>query len=152
MKTRGILPRLFAGLWLSTGLTFPLRAEIEVWLSAKIILNSDGSRPGNAAGSVSISAEVKDGNAALSLAAREFNPRVVEQLDIQPAAPSGQPAGYWFNLDARTNRAVFEAAALADPATWRWHTGVINEQVHHRDSAGRESVLSVVQALNLFKL
>lgn len=140
MNTRFVLLRIIVGLWAAFSSTATLHAEIEVWLSVKFILNSDGTRPSGPGDGISISnitdfkAEVDHGNVALANAARGFKLRVVEYLDIQPSAPSGQPGDYWFNLPTRSERQTIETAALADTTTWRWHSGALNIYVNNSRS------------------
>ena len=69
------------------------KANLNVHLSVKFILNADGSRPnggvGNAAG---FGAEVTHGNQVLVATGRGYQLVVVEYVDIQPPAPNGQPS------------------------------------------------------------
>jgi len=140
MKNCLLLLRTIAGLFSLLGATPLLHAEIEVWLSVKFILKLDGTRPSGPGDGISISnitdfrAEIDHGNQALARAARGIKLRVVEYLEIQPPTPEGTPSDYWFDLDARSNRGVIEAAALGDPATWRWHPGAINIYVNNTGS------------------
>ncbi len=86
--------------------------QIQVRLSVKIIKNADGTRPG---GSITTAAgfhaEVIRGNQILAETWRGYQLIVVEYLDIQPSAPPGQASDYWFNINARENRATIEFAA-----------------------------------------
>jgi hypothetical protein len=131
------LPTL-AGLITVFASSTTLHAEIEVWLSVKFILHTDGTRPTGSGIDVSTGSgfqeEVKWGNQAMGRAGRGFRLRVVEYLDIRPPVPPGQPADYWYNLPARSNRQTIETAAVADETTWRWHTGAINIYVNNSAS------------------
>ena len=127
----GLVILMFAGT-MATAL-----ANRDVLLSVKIIKNSAGTPPsGGVAARSGFDAEVTHGNQVLAATGRGYELAVVEFLYIQPPAPSGQPADYWFSLDARSNRAVFEAAALADKATWLWNDNAIN--IYINDSASGE--------------
>jgi len=117
----------------------PAKADIEVRISVKFIKNFDGTRPMNSSNidlstSTAFEAEITHGNAVLAATGRGYRLRVVEYLDIQPPAPSGQAANYWYILAARDNRSTFEAAAQADMATWRWHSNAINIFVNNSSS------------------
>ncbi|HXJ71675.1 MAG TPA: hypothetical protein VNM37_02440 [Candidatus Dormibacteraeota bacterium] len=120
-------------------------ADIQVRLSVKFILNSDGSRPavmplegGNEIGTQpAFEAAVRQGNQVLADTGRGYRLSVVEYVDIQPAAPSGQAADYWFNLPARSNRQTIEDAATASAAskvTWQWNANAINIYVNNSRS------------------
>jgi len=111
------------------------RADLQIVLSVKFILNSDGSRPQGGIGDApGFLIEVMHGNQVLLQTGRGFGLIVVEYLDIQPTAPTGQPADYWFNLAARENRRTVENAARVDPATWRWNRSAINLYVNNSTS------------------
>ena len=131
--------RLLAGLIAVFASASTLHAEIEVWLSVKFIRHTDGTRP-TTGSPIDISTtsafreEVKWGNQAMARTLRGFRLRVVEYVDIQPPVPTGQPGDYWYNLPARSNRQTIETAALADTATWRWHSGAINIYVNNSSS------------------
>ncbi len=117
----------------------PARAEIEVRLSVKFILNSDGSAPTNAdninlSTSAAFDAEITHGNNVLAATGRGYRLRVVEYLNIQPSAPAGQAADYWFNLPARSNREAIESASIAAPVTWRRSTSALNIYVNNSSS------------------
>src|SRR5690349_7266804 len=124
-------------------------ADIRVRLSVKFIKNYDGTRPsfnpsatfGSAATpgvpintSGSFAAEVTRGNNVRAVTARGFKLAVVEYIDIEPVAPAGQPANYWYTLDARSNVRTAENAAIADPTTWAWNPNAINVYVNNRSS------------------
>lgn len=110
-------------------------ADIQVRLSVKFIKNSDGSRPtGGIATTAGFDAEVLRGNNLLDGTGRGYRLTVVEYIDIQPPAPNGQLASYWYTLPARSNRQTFETAALADQATWRWNPNAINIYVNNSAS------------------
>lgn len=117
----------------------PARADIEVRISVKFIKNFDGTRPMNSSNidlstSTAFDAEIAHGNAVLAATGRGYRLRVVEYLEIQPSAPSGQASDYWYSLPARSSRSTFEAAAQADKATWRWHDNAINIFVNNSSS------------------
>lgn len=117
------------------GTSTALHADITVLLSVKFILNSDGTRPsGNISTIAGFDAEIARGNQILAATGRGYQLQVVEYIDIQPPAPGGQAADYWFNLPARANRATIEAAALAGQATWRWNGGALNMYVNNSSS------------------
>lgn len=135
MKTmlRFVGPAL--GLLFLLGGLAPLHAEITVRLSVKFIRNSDGTWP---AGGISTATGFADavtrGNGILAATGRTYQLEVVEYRDIQPAAPAGEAADYWFTLDARANRATIEAAALGDMAPWIWNGTAINLYVNNSSS------------------
>jgi hypothetical protein len=125
------------------------RADIKVRLSVKFIHNSDGAAPGGAIASTSgFDAEVIRGNRILQTAGRGYILEVVEYLDIQPAAPAGQSADYWYSLDARENRQTFEDAAIADKNTWEWNDTAINIYVNN-SSSGQCSLVGQGGAISL---
>ena len=134
MKTFRTLIRLSFGLLLSLGSIHALHADISVRLSVKFIRNFDGTRPGGIGVISAFQAEVDRGNGILAATGRGVRLQVVEFIDIQPAAPAGNSADYWFTLNARSNKVVFENAALADTATWRWNAGAINIFVNNTGS------------------
>lgn len=109
-------------------------ADIHVRASVKFILKPDGTRPGlgNIGDATGFATEVTYGNQIL--AARGYVIDVLEYIDIQPPVPSGQPADYWYNLDARNNRQTIENAALANQAVWRWNANAINIFVNNSSS------------------
>jgi hypothetical protein len=124
-------------------------ANLQVNLSVKFILNADGTRPNGGIGSAAgFGGEVTHGNQVLSATGRGLQLVVVEYLDIQPPAPPGQPADYWFSLLARENRLTIESAARAEPATWRWHENAINIYVNNTDS-GQCSFVGTGSAISL---
>lgn len=132
------LLRIFVGLAAAFTSTAKLQGEIEVWLSVKFILHTDGTRPTGSGIDISTVSGFRDevdwGNEVMARAARGYKLRVVEYLDIQPPVPSGQPNDYWYNLPARSNRQTIETAALADTATWRWRSDAINIYVNNSSS------------------
>jgi hypothetical protein len=111
-----------------------LHADISVRLSVKFILNFDGTRPPGIGTNNTFQVEVDRGNGILAATGRGVRLQVVEYIDIQPAAPQGQSADYWFNLGARSNRMTMESAALADTTTWRWNNSAINIYVNNTGS------------------
>lgn len=121
-------------------MTLPVRADIEVRVSVKFILNWDGTRPVNAnninlSTAAAFEVEIAHGNRVLAATGRGYQLRVVEYIDIQPPAPAGEAADYWYNLPARSNRRVIEAAAAADSATWRRNgAGALNIYVNNSSS------------------
>ena len=140
MNKRYIFSRIILAFFATVGPTATLHAQIEVWLSVKFILRAnDGARP--ATGSpIDVSTasafndEVDWGNQVLNDTGRGFKLRVVEYIDIRPPVPPGQASDYWYNLPARSNRQTIETAAVADTATWRWHSGAINLYVNNSGS------------------
>jgi hypothetical protein len=135
MKSHRLLARVGLGLMVLLGSAFQVRAAVTVRLSVKFILNSDGASPsGNISTVAGFSNEVARGNQILIDTGRACKLQVIEFLNIQPSAPAGTNADYWFNLPARANRATFEAAALADPATWRWNGAALNMFVNNSSS------------------
>jgi hypothetical protein len=121
----------------------PLSA-IDVRISVKFIRDSNGNNPTPAAprttdisNPTTFAAEVVSANAILDATQRGYRIIALEYLYIrppEPILPPGLPANFWYNLDARSNRAVFEAAATADPATWQWRTNAINIYVNNTTS------------------
>jgi hypothetical protein len=135
VKTHRLFARASFGLLVLLGCISQVRAEITVRLSVKFIQNSDGTRPsGNISTSGGFDAEITRGNQILAATGRAYKLQVVEYLDIRPPAPAGSNANYWFTLPARANRAVIEAAALADMATWNWNGSTINMFVNNSSS------------------
>lgn len=111
-----------------------VRAEIAVRLSVKFIRNTSGAYPSGGIGTnTGFEAEIDRGNPILAATVRGHKLQVVEYIGIQPPAPAGSNANYWFTLDARSNRSTIENAALADPATWRWNADALN--IYVNDSA-----------------
>ncbi len=116
-----------------------LRAEIAVRLSVKFILKPDGTRPAGDGLNIDIStptgfnAEITKGNQVLAATGRGCGLQVTYE-DIRPPVPNGTASEYWFNLDARANRATIEAAALADQTTWSWSADSINIYVNNSAS------------------
>ena len=121
-------------------MVLPAGADVEVRISVKFIKNFDGTRPMNVnnidlSTPTAFGAEITYGNSVLTATGRGYKLTVVEYLDIQPPAPAGQAADYWYNLPARSNRSTFEAAAQADMPTWRWHNnGALNIYVNNSSS------------------
>ena len=112
------------------------RAEINVRLSVKFILSSSGAYPvgGNIASNAAFQTEVDRGNSILNATARGYTLQVVEYIAIQPPAPAGSNANYWYTLDARSGRTTIENAALTDPVTWRWNPNALNIYVNNSSS------------------
>ena len=124
-------------------------ADIQVRLSVKFIHSSNGTAPaGGISTSIGFGNEVTRGNSVLVAAGRGYKLVVVEYLDIQPPAPPGMAADYWFTLDARSNRQTFENAALADTTTWRWNANAINIYVNN-SSSGQCSLVGQGGAISL---
>ena len=149
MKTRAIL------IYASVGLLFllggaQLRADITVRVSVKFILKPDGTRPadGNIGTTAGFDAEITRGNQILAATCRGYSLQVVEYLDIRPPVPGGQASDYWYNLDARSNRAFIEGAATGDQATWRWNANSINIYVNN-SSSGQCSFVGTGGAITL---
>lgn len=133
MKTLPL--RLGLALGLLGSSTASLYADVTVRLSVKFILSSTGTHPSGNAGTLALfQAEVDRGNAILAATGRGYRMQIVESFDIQPTAPAGQPANYWFDLPARSNRSTFENAAVANQALWRWSTTAINFHVNGSSS------------------
>ena len=135
-------------------MTLPARADIEIRVSVKFILNWDGSRPANA-GNIDLSTaaafdvEIAHGNRVLDATGRGYRLRVVEYIDVQPMAPIGQSPDYWYNLPARSNRQVIEDAAAADSATWRRNgAGALNIYVNN-SSSGSCSFIGTGDSISL---
>jgi hypothetical protein len=111
-----------------------------VKLSVKFIMSSTGAAPTNS-GSINLSTsaafdvEVAYGNSVLDATGRGYKLRVIEYLNVQPPAPAGQPADYWYNIDARENRQTIENAAASAAATWAWNgAGALNIYVNNSSS------------------
>lgn len=131
MKTHLLIARTSVALLVLLCSIAQLRADITVRLSVKFILDNNGAfPPGTIGTNPGFQAEVDRGNVILAATGRGFQLQVVEYLAIRPAAPVGQPEGYWFSLDARNNRATFEAAALADKTIWQWNENALNIHVN----------------------
>lgn len=121
-------------------MALPARADIEVRISVKFILNWDGTRPVNSTNidlstAAAFDAEIAHGNRVLAATGRGYQLRVVEYIDVQPSAPVGQSPDYWYYLPARSNRRVIEDAAAADSLTWRRNgSGALNIYVNNSTS------------------
>ena len=127
-------------------------ADQQVNISVKVIRSTSGTRPsGGIADYSGFQTEVAKGNTVLANTGRGYRLVTVEFVDIQPPVPGGQPADYWYSLNARTNRAAFEAAAVADPATWLWRTNAINVFINN-SSSGQCSFPPNAYAISLGKL
>jgi hypothetical protein len=110
-------------------------ADRQVNISVKVIKSTNGTRPsGGVADYTGFQAEIAHGNTVLANTGRGYRLVTVEFVDIQPPVPSGQPADYWYSLNARANKATVEAAALADQTTWLWRTNAINVYVNNSGS------------------
>ena len=110
-------------------------ADHQVNISVKVIRTTGGTRPsGGVADYSGFKAEIDLGNTVLANTGRGYRLVTVEFVDIQPPVPGGQPADYWYSLDARANSGVFEAAALADQVTWLWRSNAINIYVNNSSS------------------
>ena len=127
-KTMNRIPIRYLGCCLTSLLllvTAPsLMADIKIRVSVKFIHNNNtgSTRPGGGIGTVEgFGGEITRGNQVLAATGRGYSLEVVEYLDIQPPAPAMQPADYWFNLPARSNRQTIETAALAATTVWRWN-------------------------------
>lgn len=149
MRTRfTLVTATLALLALSLAASRAMRADIEVRLSVKFIRDWDGNWPGPAptnntdiSTNQTFDAEVAHGNQVLRATGRGYRLRVVEYEPVRPSIPPGQSSQYWFNLDARTNRATIETAALQDPVTWKWNPNAINIYVNNT-SSGQCSLLA----------
>ena len=135
MKTQLLLAQASLGVLVLFGGIAKTHAEITVRLSVKFILNTSGAYPsGNIGTNTGFQAEVDRGNSILATTGRGYRLQVVEYFGIQPPAPAGSNANYWFTLPARANRANIEAAALASQAVWRWNGNTINMYVNGSSS------------------
>jgi hypothetical protein len=149
MKTHVVLTYASVGLLFLLG-GAQLRADITVRVSVKYILKPDGTRPadGSIGTTAGFDAEITRGNQILATTGRGYSLQVVEYIDIRPPVPGGQPSDYWYNLDARSNRALMEGAATADQATWRWNANSINIYVNN-SSSGQCSFVGAGGAITL---
>ncbi len=135
MKTLLWLLRAGLGLLVLIGAISHCHAEITVRVSVKFIRNSTGAYPSGGIGTNDgFQAEIDRGNPILAATGRAYKMQVVEYIGIQPPAPAGSNANYWYTLDARSNRSTIENAALADTVTWRWNTTALNIYVNNSSS------------------
>lgn len=115
----------------------------EIRLSVKVIQNyATGDRPGldcnefnpcsNLATQANFQMEVDRANRILAV--RGVSLQLVEYVDIRPVPPPNKSGDYWFTLPARDNRAVVEAAALANKTVWRWSDTAVNIFVNNTTS------------------
>lgn len=119
MKTYIKLIMVFALLGPSA---LPLLADggtIGVRVSIKVIQSSTGADPTNgltgpATVDTRIAEEVERGNQTLIRTHRGYRLVLLPIQRVQPPAPNGSPADYWFTLEARENRTAVENAAEAD--------------------------------------
>lgn len=129
MKRSLLLATLLAGLLPSS-----LPAELQVIVSLKAVLDSNGNWPNNSSTigvtGVNLNSEqaVRD-NIALTnerLAAKGYPFRL--SLRSNTVYTLSGFANSWFTMDARqgSTRNAFEDAALADKTTWQWHDDAIN--------------------------
>lgn len=131
-------------------------ADITVRLSVKFILNTNGAYPVIGPGTNTgigtnggFQFEVDRGNGVLAATGRGYKLQVVEYLPIQPPPPAGQPANYYFTNNARSNRAAWEAASIADPVAWRRNVnGALNIYVN-RSSSGQCSFIGSGDSISL---
>jgi len=157
MKTIFLFPLALLALLL------PAAADIEVRLSVKFIQHPNGAvpmypNPSWTGASVDITnytgfeVEVQRGNQILAASGRGYRLRALSYAYIQPTIPNGQPQDYWYNIDARKNRAVIETAGLNDylngPNTWQWDTTTINIFVNN-SSSGQCSFVGNGQSISL---
>lgn len=136
MKTHLLFIRASLGLLVLLGGASESAAEIAVRISVKFILNTNGaySAGGNIGTNDGFQAEIDRGNPILAATGRAYKMQVVEYIGIQPPAPAGSNATYWYNLDARNNRSTIENAAMADTVTWRWNPNALNIYVNNSSS------------------
>ena len=136
MKTHLLFAHAGLALLVVLGGISPLCADVTVRLSVKFILNTDGTYPSGGIGTnAGFQAEVDRGNSILTATGRGYKLQVVEYLGIQPPAPAGQPANYWFTNAARSNRQALEAASIANPVAWRRNgAGALNLYVNNSSS------------------
>lgn len=136
MKTYQLFTRASLGLLFLLGGISASHAEIAVRISVKFILNTNGaySTGGNIGTNAGFQAEIDRGNPILAATGRAYKMQVVEYIGIQPPAPAGSNANYWYNLDARNNRSTIENAAMADTVTWRWNPTALNIYVNNSSS------------------
>ena len=128
----------------------PASADIEVRLAVKFIQHPNGAVPmfpfpgwgasnANITNYTGFEAEVQRGNGILAATGRGYRLRAVSYAYLQPPIPAGQPQDYWYNIDARANRATIESAALGDylfngPNRWDWDVTAINVFVNNSAS------------------
>lgn len=133
--------RGFAACCLCLGLAAAMpvvRADDFVNISVKIICKPDGTRPSDGfldsgiADRIQFDLQVNRGNDALNGYGYRLN--VVEFVDITPPVPAGQSTSYWYDLYARDNRATIQAAAIADPVTWKWSAKAVNIYINNSSS------------------
>jgi hypothetical protein len=138
-------------------LTSITRAGVEVKISVKFIHGPGAMPPVTVPGggnidlstSAAFDAEIAHGNRVLDATGRACRLRVIEYINIQPPDPGDQPAGFWYNLDARRFRQVFETAALASPGVWAWNgNGVLNIYVNN-SSSGSCSFIGTGDSISL---
>src|SRR5687767_7245104 len=117
-------------------LALPAAAEIEIRISVKFIHHPNGTAPvypnpawsgssvdvSNYAG---VAAEVTRGNQILAATGRGYRLRLDTIFaNIQPPIPEDQPQDYWYNMNARANRATMENAAIQEFTfgnnAWAW--------------------------------
>ena len=136
MKTHLLFIRASLGVLVLIGALSQSHAEIMVRISVKFILNTNGaySTGGNIGTNAGFQAEIDRGNPILAATGRAYKMQVVEYIGIQPPAPAGSNATYWYNLDARLNRSTIENAAMADTVTWRWNPNALNIYVNNSSS------------------
>ena len=115
---------------------------INIDVSVKFIQNSNGNDPFAATGGThhfnsdaDVQTEIDRGNTALRNTFRGYRLNLVETLRIKPTKPAAETdLNYWYTLDARSNRAVFEAAAKASKTVWKWHESAINIYINDSGS------------------
>jgi hypothetical protein len=132
-------------------------AGIDIRISVKFIYGPGAMPPVTVPGggnidlssSTAFDAEIAHGNRVLDATGRACRLRVIEYINIQPPDPADQFAGFWYNLDARNNRRVFEQAALASPGVWAWNgNGALNIYVNN-SSSGSCSFIGTGDSISL---
>lgn len=121
----------------------PAQADIAIRLSVKFILSPPGTQlifqPGAGRFDVStraaIEARIVAANQTLEATGWGYYLKLVEEIDIQPQAPDGQPADYWYNIPARSERRTIEFSAFDQIGTpWRWNRNAINIYINNSQS------------------
>ena len=124
---------------------------MDIRVSIKVIRNSAGSDPVNSSppaggygdetinltSDANIEAQIAFSNAVFANTGRGLRFVLSEPVQhIQPAAPSGQPPNFWYDIDARSSatRDLIEAAAIGNTAVWRWRTNAVNYYIHNTSS------------------
>jgi hypothetical protein len=104
------------------------RAQLEVRLSIKVILDANGDRPtgGNLSTDAGINGAVADANTLLTSFGRGYTFRVTEIRDL-----SGQTG--LLNLDCKDASDAIEAGVQSNPASYIWRTNALNVYINKGD-------------------